>query len=53
MVIIIYCHPLTVSVKPSVLVFFSDNLYLFTISLASEKPLTVAYSFIMFSKHSN
>ena len=32
---------------------FSDNLHLFTISLANEKPLTVAYSFIMFSKHSN
>ena len=49
MVIIVYCHPLTVSVKPSVLVVFSDNLYLFTISIANEKPLTVAYSVIMFS----
>ena len=49
MVIIVYGHPLAVSVKPSVLVFFSNNLYLFTISLANEKPLTVAYSFIMFS----
>ncbi len=31
---------------------FSRSLYLFTISLAKEKLLTVAYSFTMFSKHS-